>query len=508
MFDFNFQLSKNKISFNDYSLVIRFLVDDENLKKNLNDLDKIYNLSLSEIQKENLLSKDITQIRVPTKFGKPDEIIIHKIKIDDNFNQDYFRNYFSELVQKISNEKINSIHIFIPKFKFSNEFLNDKNYLVQTFIEGFYLGNYSFNKYKSDKKSNKNLNNKLDVIIYSEDEDLKKDIIKSTEIVMEAVYFARDLQNEPSNELTPDDFVKIVKSKAINKEIKIISFDEKEIVKREMFGLYSVGKGSVNKPRFLVMEYKPDVKKSKKPKLKKIALVGKGMTFDSGGISLKPSKSMGDMKNDMAGASVVAAVLLAASELKLPIHLFGIIPLAENMPSGSAFKPGDIIRTSSGKTIEIEDTDAEGRVILSDALHYASKLNPDQIIDFATLTGSVVVALGEFVAGLFTKDDKLADDLLRSGIKTYERVWRLPLWDDYNKLIESDVADVKNLGIRWAGSITAAKFLEKFVDKKIKWAHLDIAGPSIHHNFRSYTNKYMTGFGVRLILNYLNEISI
>jgi leucyl aminopeptidase len=184
-----------------------------------------------------------------------------------------------------------------------------------------------------------------------------------------------------------------------------------------MLGLLSVGKGSINKPRFVVLEYKPQNKKSKKLKLPKIALVGKGITFDSGGISLKPSKSMGDMKNDMAGAAVVAASLMVASDNKLPVHLYGIIPLAENMPSGSAFKPGDIIKTASGKTIEVEDTDAEGRVILADALNYASKLKPDQIIDFATLTGSCVLALGEFVAGMFTKFDEMANELFYSELK-------------------------------------------------------------------------------------------
>lgn len=502
MFELNFYSGKKKIIYSDLSIVIRFLIDDDQFKKNLSHLEKIYNLNLSDLQKENSLSKEYSQIRIPTKYGKPDEIIIRKVKIDDKFDSDFFRNYFSEVTQQIKNEKINSIHVFIPNIHQFKNYFDDENYLVQTIIEGFYLGNYSFNKYKSEKINY----NKLDIFLYSDNEETVNKTIQKTNALMRAVYFARDLQNEPSNELTPEIFTKLVKSEASKRKIKITVFDEKEIEKRKMFGLLSVGKGSINKPRFLILEYKPTAKKNKKIKQKKIALVGKGMTFDSGGISLKPSKSMGEMKNDMAGAAVVAACLIAAADNKLPVHLFGIIPLAENMPSGSAFKPGDIIKTSSGKTIEVEDTDAEGRVILSDALHYASNLNPEQIIDFATLTGSVVVALGEFVAGMFSNNDEVANNLYHSGLKTYERVWRLPLWDDYSKLIDSDIADVKNLGIRWAGSITAAKFLEKFVDKKIKWAHLDIAGPSIHHNFRSYTNKYMTAFGVRLVYDYLNRI--
>lgn len=502
MFEFNFYSGKKKIIYGDLSIVIRFLIDDGQLKKSLFHIEKIYNLNLSDLQRQNFLSKECNQIRIPTNSGKPDEIIIRKVKVDDQFHSDFFRDYLSEIVQQIKNEKVNSIHLFIPNYKQFKNYLEDENYLVQTIIEGLYLGNYSFNKYKSDKNNNK----KLDVFLYSENEETLDKFIQNTKSLMSAVYFARDLQNEPSNELTPEIFSKLIKSEASKRKIKITVFDEKEIEKRNMFGLLSVGKGSVNKPRFMILEYKPANKKNKKIKQNKIVLVGKGMTFDSGGISLKPSKSMGEMKNDMAGAAVVAACLIVAADNKIPVHLFGIIPLAENMPSGSAFKPGDIIKTASGKTIEVEDTDAEGRIILSDALDYASKLKPDQIIDFATLTGACVVALGEFVAGMFSNNDEVANNLYQSGLKTYERIWRLPIWDDYSKLIDSDIADVKNLGIRWAGAITAAKFLEKFVDKKIKWAHLDIAGPSIHHNFRSYTNKYMTAFGVRLIYDYLNRI--
>ena len=216
---------------------------------------------------------------------------------------------------------------------------------------------------------------------------------------------------------------------------------------------------------------------------------------------------MGEMKADMSGAAVVVGTLIAAAKNNLPIHLFGIIPSAENMVSGESIRPGDVVKISNGKTVEIEDTDAEGRVVLADALHYASQLKPDQIIDLATLTGACVVALGEFVAGMFTKNDTMADSLYKSGITTFDRVWRLPMWDDYNKLIDSDVADVANLGsTNWnKEAITAAKFLEHFVDKNIPWTHLDIAGPAMNKFSRSYTKKYMTGFGVRLLFDYLSH---
>ncbi|MCS7054310.1 MAG: leucyl aminopeptidase [Ignavibacterium sp.] len=502
MFDLKFHSGKKKITYNQLSLAVRFIYDDNKIIKNLEHLEKIYYFNLSNLQKENFSSDNQTQIRIPTKAGKPDEILIKKIKINEKLNADFFRSYFAELINQIKTESLKSIHIFLPDFKPIEKIFEEEAYYIQTVIEGIFLGNYTFDKYKTSEKPKRT----IDIYIHYENEKLTEKVIKETSLLMKSVYFARDLQNEPSNFLTPEVFAKILVDQAKKRKIKVTVFDEKEIEKRKMYGLFYVGKGSINKPRFVVLEYKSPIKKNKKNKLKKIALVGKGMTFDSGGISLKPSKSMGEMKNDMAGASVVAASVFAAADNKLPIHLYGIIPLAENMPSGSAFKPGDVIKTSSGKTIEVEDTDAEGRIILSDALHYASNLNPDQIIDYATLTGSVVVALGEFVAGMFTKNDEMANLLYKAGIKTFERVWQLPLWDDYFKMIESDIADVKNLGSRWAGSITAAKFLEMFVDKNIPWTHLDIAGPSMRHNNFAYTSKYMTGFGIRLTYEYLKSI--
>jgi leucyl aminopeptidase len=275
-----------------------------------------------------------------------------------------------------------------------------------------------------------------------------------------------------------------------------------------MGGLLAVGQGSSNKPRFIVLHHIPNQKsKGKKKRIKKIALVGKGVTFDSGGISLKPPTNMGEMKADMSGAAVVAGSVLAAAYAKLPVEIIGIIPAAENMVSGNSMRPGDIVTTASGKTIEVDNTDAEGRMILADALNYASKRKPDVIIDFATLTGACVVALGQVAAGLFSKNDSLAESLYLAGIKSYDRLWRLPMWDDYSKLIESKVADVHNTGPRWAGAITAAKFLENFVDNKIPWAHIDIAGPAVSSDTNNYTKTFMTGFGVRLVFEYLYGIN-
>lgn len=503
MFDLKINFGAKKIFYKNLSLAVKFLVDDGSLKKNVSNIERIFNCRLTELQKNNFVSKEVDEIRISKPSGKPDEIILKKVKLNDQFDVDFFRNYLSSLIERISDEQIKFLHISIPSYTAFKNYFDVEEYFYQTFVEGIYFGNYSFDKYKTEKKPRK----PLEVFFFAENEKIVKNAINTASTLMNAVYFVRDLQNEPSNELTPEILAKRICSEAKKSGIKCTVFDEKEIANRNMGGLIAVGKGSINKPRFVVLEYKPKIKagKTKKARMMKIALVGKGMTFDSGGISLKPSKSMGEMKNDMAGASVVAGTVIAAAKNKLPIHLIGVIPTAENMPSGEAFKPGDVIKTASGKTIEVDDTDAEGRVILADALDFASKLKPNQIIDLATLTGACVVALGEFVAGLFTKNDELSENLYKSGMKTFDRVWRLPLWDDYHKLNESSVADVKNLGGRWGGAITAAKFLENFVDKKIPWAHLDIAGPSIYNDSRNYTKKYMTGFGVRLLFDYMKN---
>jgi len=268
-----------------------------------------------------------------------------------------------------------------------------------------------------------------------------------------------------------------------------------------MGGLLAIGKGSVNPPRMIIIHYKP-FKKAKR----KICFVGKGVTFDSGGISIKPADGMWMMKGDMSGAAAVAGIMLTIAESKPNVEVIGIIPSAENMPSGSSVRPGDIVIVSNGKSIEIDNTDAEGRVILADALHFASQYQPDAIIDLATLTGACAVALGMHAAGLFTKNDELAEQLTNSGTAVHERVWRLPLWDDYHKLNESDVADVKNTGGRYGGAISAAKFLENFVDETIPWVHLDIAHPAMPNKSSAYTNDYMTGFGVRLLYKFIKQL--
>jgi leucyl aminopeptidase len=267
----------------------------------------------------------------------------------------------------------------------------------------------------------------------------------------------------------------------------------------KMGGLLAVNRGSAEEPRFIVLEYSP--KRAKQH----VALVGKGITFDSGGISIKPAEKMEEMKFDMCGAAAVVGTVYAAAKLGLPVKLTGIIASTDNLPSGSAYKPGDIITMMSGKTVEIVNTDAEGRMILGDALHYASQLKPDHILDYATLTGACVVALGSEAAGLFTPHDELAQKLIEAGESVGERLWRLPEWDDYKELIRSEWADMKNSGGRWGGATSAALFLKEFVDCP-SWAHLDIAGTAYAEHENAREAKGATGAGVRVTIAFLESL--
>ena len=488
-----------KPKYDSLSVGIIYVQDDRNLSNSIAAFEKKFRIKFSDLQKKNLNTKKFKQLIVSSHKNKPEQFLIIKFKLDEKFSVDYFRNNLAGIIKSLKNEQVKSLHLFIPDYNIFKNYFDDKEYFYRSFLEGLSLGNYKFDKYKKEKSSTRNLN----VFIYGDDVLLLKSAITKHNSLMDGLNYTKDLQNEPPSSLRPFELADSVKQNLSKIGMKVIVFDEKEIKKRNMGGLLAVGKGSSSKPRFIVIEYKP---KNVKTFSKKVALVGKGVTFDTGGYCIKPWQGMLEMKADMSGAAVVAGTMLAAAKLKLPIEIIGVIPSAENMINGEAMRPSDIVTTASGKTIEIGHTDAEGRMILADALDYASKQKPDEIIDFATLTGACVVALGLNVAGLFTKNDRLADDLYTCGMKTYDRLWRLPMWDEYNKDIESKIADVNNEGGRWGGAITAAKFLEHFVDKKIPWAHLDIAGPAIANDLTNYSKTYMTGFGVRLMIEYLSSI--
>ena len=310
----------------------------------------------------------------------------------------------------------------------------------------------------------------------------------------------RDLGNGPGNLVTPTWIADRAREVADETGVKCTVYGRKEIERMKMGGLLAVNRGSAEEPKFIVLEYAP--KKARQH----VALVGKGITFDSGGISIKPADKMEEMKFDMCGAAAVVGTIEAAPRLELPVRITGVIPSTDNLPSGSAYKPGDIITMMSGKTVEIVNTDAEGRMILADALHYASGLEPDHIIDFATLTGACVVALGNECSGLFSNDDELAQKLITAGERVGERLWRLPAWDEYKESIRSEWADMKNSGGRWGGAVTAALFLKEFVNCP-SWAHIDIAGTAYTDHDTGREGKGATGVGVRGTIDFLQSLS-
>lgn len=378
---------------------------------------------------------------------------------------------------------------------------------AEAVVEGTLLGLYRYTEHKTDADKKK-VDAMTIVTLEKSRANLIRDAIHTASVVSSSVNFARDLINAPSNDKTPRLLAERIRTAAKEAGAKLTVYDEKQLEKMGFGALLAVAKGSIEPPRLLVLEHGGG------GKAKPIVLVGKGITFDSGGIALKPLEAPGTdpmwvMRYDMAGAAVTMSAVLAAARLKLPINVIAIAPLAENMPSGSAQKPGDIVRTYGGKTVEVLNTDAEGRLVLADALGYAKTFKPDTLIDLATLTGAAKVALGRMACAMFSNDSSLRDRLARAADVTSERVWEMPLWDDYDEQIKSDVADVKNTGGRSAGAVTAAKFLEKFAAGS-RWAHLDIAGTAWLESApdspkKEYLPLGASGYGVRLLVRLLRD---
>jgi leucyl aminopeptidase len=419
-------------------------------------------------------------------LGKIKELTIYKLET-----------IAATIAREAKNVSVKRVGIAVPSIVF-DQFAVSK--VAQTLVEGMVLGSYVFNRHKSQKTQDKE--KRIDeciVLVGANKLDAITDGVKRGEVVADAVCFARDLVNEPSSVTTPTYLAGVAKSLAKqNSSIRSEVFDKEAIGKLGMGAFLGIAKGSEEEPKFISLSYNGGGKKT-------VTLVGKGITFDSGGLSLKPSASMETMKMDMAGAAAILGIFHVIAQLKPSVNVVGLIAATENMPSGHAVKPGDVVRAMNGKTIEILNTDAEGRVILADALSYAvATFKSDAIIDLATLTGACMVALGEDIAGLFANNETLASQLKQSALLTGERVWELPLVPEYKKLLKSSVADIKNIsGSKYGGAINGAMFLAEFVPDAQAWAHIDIAGPAFAEKDAPLTPVGGTGFGVRMILEYL-----
>jgi len=366
---------------------------------------------------------------------------------------------------------------------------------AQAVTEGALLGLYSFRRYITSQDDKYR---EIKQLLIAGSKEVKHSLqqgITKGKVLAEATNLARDMVNEPANYMTPTQMAMTAEALAEDYGLEVSVLDMEQIQDLNMGALLGVAQGSQQPPKFIILHHQGN----KSGKIA-VALVGKGITFDSGGISIKPSEKMDEMKGDMAGGAAVIAAITAIAQLNLRINVTAIVPATENLPSGSALKPGDILTTLSGKTIEVVNTDAEGRLILADALSYATQLKPRHIIDVATLTGACMVALGHVCTGAFGSNQALMDKVIAAGKEAGELIWQMPMYDEYREQIKSNVADIKNVGNRYGGAITAAKFLAEFTDNT-PWVHLDIAGTSQSEKEQGYLVKGATGVTVRTLVN-------
>jgi len=420
------------------------------------------------------------------------------IKVKNKKEKYYFEEIGGSFFTYIKNDKtINSIDIYADSLNESKDKLSK---IFAEFVFGFNLKSYTFNKYKTLNKDK--INKKIIFkIISSHKESIQKEY-KYYDAIKEGIFLSRDLVSEPPNVLNPKKYTEEIK-KLSKLGLKVEILNEAKLKKLGMNSLLGVGQGSENETFLVVIRWNGAKNSFGKP----LAFVGKGVCFDTGGISLKPPRFMEEMKYDMGGSAVVVGLMKSLALRKAKVNVVGVVGLVENMPDGNAQRPGDIVKSYSGKTIEILNTDAEGRLVLADALTYTEeKFKPKFIIDLATLTGAIIMALGEEYAGLFSNNDKLSENIFKASENVNEKVWRLPLHKNYDKLIDSPIADIQNINYAGgAGSITAAQFLQRFILNKTPWAHLDIAGMAFSKKAANLNPGGATGFGVRLLNNLIKE---
>jgi len=425
-----------------------------------------------------------------------ERILLVGLGKESSFSLSSLRQVSSSAVKFLAEKQLGSFVFALPQMPIKKTAFDLK---IQAITEGVMLADYRYDRYLPRERAGQPivLDHVTLLISSSDSTAMAKKAVATAEAIGTGVCFARDLVNAPGNLKSPEYLAMQAVTMAEQVGIKAKLLDRRELERQGFGAMLGVAQGSACAPYLIVLEYQGGARTDKP-----IALVGKGVTFDAGGISLKPAEKMDEMKMDMGGAAAVLGTMMTAAKMKLPINLVAVVPAVENMPSGTAIRPGDILTSLSGKTIEVLNTDAEGRLILADALTYVGLYEPRVVIDVATLTGAVIVGLGNCAAGVLGNHDGLIQKLLKAGECSGERLWQLPLWEEYAELIKSDFADVKNTGGRAAGTITAAAFLQKFADD-YRWAHLDIAGMAWEGSGKAGQPKGGTGFGVRVLVEYL-----
>jgi len=485
--------AENNISSLNTQLLVNYVFTDEVSSLSISEITPDFDPIIREITESNeFRAKDGTISIVHNNVGSGiKRALLLGMGDKKNLDPEKTRNLTGKVVNKAKELGISEF-VLIPFKNMDKEHLSDM-------VEGIKLSDYSFNNYKRDEDRN-NLN-QVRILIRNDMKNSLK-IIQHSVVVSDAVIFTRDISNLPPNDCSPKDLATLSKKLSENQKVKVRVIEKEEMKSYGFEGILAVGKGSASSPKLIVLEYSGSTKN------RPIVIVGKAVTFDTGGISIKPPEKMDEMKFDKCGGCNVLGIMKAVSDLGLDTNVIGIIPAVENMPSGTSYRPGDIIKMYNRKTVEVLNTDAEGRIILGDALSFAVKtFAPKAIIDMATLTGAAIIALGTNVAALVGNDDDLVTKILEYSNQTGEKIWQLPLFEEYKEQLKSSNADMKNIGGRSAGAITAAAFLSNFVEDT-PWVHLDIAGTAWTQEGtkeKSYNPKGATGFGIRTIVKYISS---
>jgi leucyl aminopeptidase len=493
------KVEQTTIDQNQTPLLVVGLYENDNDHLNSKELDPILHSTIREIISNKEFKAVVgARLIIPTMGKGPmKKIMLMGLGKKEKFNNEIARIVSAKAAVKVREMEISEFSI-LP-------YSNLDEGLIEAISEGIALSLYSFNRYKTNDSGEESKVKQVTILINT-DKNKIQPIIDRTGLLVNAVNLARDLSNLPPNDCSPSQLASIAVSVGTEYGLKTRIIERYEMESLGLNGIVSVGKGSHNPPKLIILEYHGSTD-DRKPYL----LVGKGVTFDTGGISLKDHDKMDEMKFDKSGGCNVVAIMKAVASLKLPINVVGIIPSVENMPSSTSYRPGDIIRMYNGKTVEVLNTDAEGRLILADALSFGiASYNPKAVIDLATLTGACIIALGTNVAAVMGTNKKFIDELHQVSDRTGEKIWELPLYEEFNEQIKSSIADIKNIGGRPGGAITAAAFLSNFTHG-IPWIHIDIAGTAWTQEGtfeRSYNPKGATGFGIRTLVKLLMEDSI